>query len=394
MFLSKRIGKIKASATLAITAQAKAMKAKGIDVVGFGAGEPDFDTPEHIKQEAKRALDAGFTKYTPVSGIAELKEAISRKLNNDNNLKYAADEILISCGAKHSIFNLILALCDDSDEIILPSPFWLSYPEMIKASGAKAKIIQTTKENNFKITPAQLRKAINPKTKLLILNSPSNPTGMVYAKQELREIAEVLTKANVFCLSDEIYEKIIYDNKEHVSIAALGEKVKKLTIVINGVSKAYSMTGWRIGYAAGAKEIIQAMNNLQSHSTSGATSIAQKAAVVALSGPQNQVKEMLKEFQKRRNYIVERLNKIKGISCLNPEGAFYVFADISRILGKSYKGQKIKDSFSLTKILLAEAKIAVVPGAVFGADNYLRFSYAISYETIKKGLDRLQSFAA
>jgi aspartate aminotransferase len=392
MRLSKRIAKIEPSATLSISAQAKRMKAEGIDVIGFGAGEPDFDTPEHIKEAAKQALDEGFTKYTPASGIKELKEAIRQKFKRDNNLEYSPEEILVSCGAKHSLFNAILALCDESDEVILPSPYWLSYPEMIKASGAKMITIATTKEDNFKIKPAQLNKAITPKTKLLILNSPSNPTGMVYTKAELEAIAKALIKKDVFCVSDEIYEKIIYDNQEHISIASLSPDIKKRTIVINGVSKSYAMTGWRIGYAAGPVEIIRAMSNLQSHSTSNPASISQKAALSAICGAQDEIGKMVEEFRRRRDYALNWLNRIKGASCLKPEGAFYLFVDISKILKKHYKGKRLGYSLSFAKILLSEAKVAVVPGSVFGAEGYIRLSFATSVENIAKGLDRIEKF--
>ena len=390
MLLSRRAEQVSPSATLAITAQAKAMKDRGIDVIGFGAGEPDCDTPEHIKEAGKRALDEGFTKYTPATGVKELKEAICQKFKIDNHLEYLPEEIIVSCGAKHSIFNAILVLCNDNDEVILPAPYWVSYPEIIKVAGAKPVILKTTQKNNFKITPGLLRKLITDKTKLLILNSPSNPTGSVYAREELEAIAEILVASNILCLSDEIYEKIIYDNLRHISIASLGEKIKRLTIVINGVSKSYSMTGWRIGYAAGPKPIAQAMGNLQSHSTSNPTSICQKAAISALSGSQEQVGMMVEEFKKRRDYIVERLNKMNGISCLKPEGAFYVFVNISKILGKAYKGQIVRDSLALAKILLSEARVAVIPGNVFGADDYLRLSYATSMENITKGLNRIE----
>jgi aspartate aminotransferase len=392
MLLSKRVSQISPSATLAITAKAKAMKAEGIEVVDFGSGEPDFDTPKHIKETAQRALDEGFTKYTPTSGISELKEAICKKFRTDNNLEYLPKEILVSCGAKHSLFNAILVLCSDEDEVILPSPYWVSYPEMIKLAGAKPIILNTTQKNNFKITAGQLRKAITQKTKLLILNSPSNPTGSVYSREELEAIAKILIEANMFCLSDEIYEKIIYDNVQHLSIASFGKEIKMLTVVINGVSKSYSMTGWRIGYAAGPEAIIQAMNNLQSHSTSNPTSFCQKGAVAALSGPQEQVGKMVIEFKKRRDYMVERLNKINGISCVKPQGAFYIFADISKIIGRAYKGVVIKDSLSLAEILLSEAKLAVVPGEAFGADKYLRFSYATSMKNIAEGLNHIEEF--
>lgn len=390
MSISKRIGSISPSVTLAITAKAKQMQQEGIDVIGFGAGEPDFDTPEHIKEAAKKAIDSGFTKYTPVSGIKELKEAVCKKFKNDNNLDYSPEEILVSCGAKHSIFNAILALCNEGDEVILASPYWVSYPEMIKVAGAKPVILRTTQESNFKITSQQLQEAITAETKLLILNSPSNPTGMVYSKEELATISGVLVEKGVFCISDEIYEKIIYDGQEHISIASLGPGIKRLSIIVNGVSKSYSMTGWRIGYAAGPKEIIQAMGNLQSHSTSNPTSISQKAALAALEGTQEPLYNMVAEFVKRRDYIVERLNSINGILCLKPQGAFYVFPDISQIPGKTFKGKIIKDSVFLTQILLAEANVAVVPGSAFGADGNLRFSYATSMENITKGLSRIK----
>jgi len=393
MSLSKRISNISSSVTLAITAKEKAMKANGIDVIGFGAGEPDFDTPPHIKKAAKLALDEGFTKYTPAAGIKELKEAICDKFRKDNNLTYASEEVLVSCGAKHSIFNAILALCEKGDEVILPSPYWVSYPEMIKIAEARPVILKTAQETIFKIKPDQLSKAITPKTKLLILNSPANPTGSVYAKEELEALAEVITEAGIFCLSDEIYEKIIYDNNQHISIASLGEDIKKQTIVINGVSKSYSMTGWRIGYAVGEKKIIQAMSNLQSHSTSNPTSISQKAAIAALSGGEEEMKMMVEEFKKRRDYMFDRLNKIKGICSLKPGGAFYIFADVSGVLKKaSFNGKAMKDSLSFAEILLSEAKVAVVPGEAFGAAGFLRFSYATSMQDITAGLDRIEKF--
>jgi aspartate aminotransferase len=390
MSISKRVNLISSSPTLAITARAKQMKQEGIDVIGFGAGEPDFDTPAHIKEAAKKAIDSGFTKYTPASGMKELKEAICRKFENDNNLDYSPEEIIVSCGAKHSIFNAILTLCHEDDEVILPSPYWVSYPEMIKVAGAKPVILKATPENNFKITPQQLQETITSKTKLLILNSPSNPTGMVYPKNELLPISKILTEKGIFCISDEIYEKIIYDGQTHISIASLTPEIKKLTIVVNGVSKSYSMTGWRIGYAAGPKEIIQAMSNLQSHSTSNPTSISQKAALAALEGPQEPLCNMVAEFVKRRDYMVERLNSIKEISCLKPRGAFYVFPEVSQIIGRIFKGEIIKDSVFLAEILLDEANVAVVPGSVFGADEYLRLSYATSMKNISKGLERIE----
>ncbi|MCD6231116.1 pyridoxal phosphate-dependent aminotransferase [Candidatus Aerophobetes bacterium] len=392
MSVSKRLSLVGSSPTLAITAKAKKMKQQGIDIIGFGAGEPDFDTPLHIKEAAKKALDEGFTKYTPASGIKELKEAICRKFKEDNNLDFSPEEILISCGAKHSIFNAILALCDEGDEVILPSPYWVSYPEMIKVAGAKAVILQTTPKENFKITPQKLEEAITEKTKLLILNTPSNPTGMVYTKDELLSISNILVKRGIWCISDEIYEKIIYDGKEHISIASLGPEIKKLTIVINGVSKSYSMTGWRIGYAAGPKEVIKAMSNLQSHSTSNPASVSQRGALAALEGSQESLNYMVSEFCKRRDYIVKRLNSIENISCLKPAGAFYVFPDVSRIIGERFGEERIEDSFSLAEILLTRARVAVVPGSAFGAEGYLRLSYATSMENISEGLERIEEF--
>ncbi len=392
MLISKKASQISPSLTLSITAKANQMKAEGIDVIGFGAGEPDFDTPVHIKESAKRALDKGFTKYTPTSGIKELKEAIRKKFKNENNLDYSASEILVSCGAKHSIFNAIVSLCDEDDEVILPCPYWVSYAEMIKLTGAKIVMLPAMEKNNFKITPQQLKDAINPRTKLLILNSPSNPTGMVYTKDELIGISEILVEEGIYCISDETYEKIIYDGIEHISIASLGEKIKGLTIVVNGVSKAYSMTGWRIGYAAGPKEIIQVMSNLQDHSTSNPTSIAQYASVDAISGSQDELNKMTAAFKSRRDYMVERVNSIKGLSTIKPQGAFYCFINISPILGKKFIDKRINDSLVLTELLLTEAKVAVIPGCVFGDDNYIRVSYATSMENIKEGLNRIEQF--
>ncbi|MBN2372560.1 pyridoxal phosphate-dependent aminotransferase [bacterium] len=392
MKLSKRIASISPSATLAITSKAKKMKQEGIDVIGFGAGEPDFDTPSHIKDAAIKALGSGLTKYTPTSGIKELKEAICRKFKVDNNLDYSPENVLVSCGAKHSLYNAILTLCEENDEVILPSPYWVSYIEMIKASGANPVIVKTDKESSFRMTPKQLSGAITPRTKLFILNSPSNPTGMAYTEDDLISISGILTKRNIFCISDEIYEKLIYDGERHISIASLGEKIKDITIVINGMSKAYSMTGWRIGYAAGPREVIQGMSNLQDHSTSNPTSFAQYASVEALTGSQNELKEMVAEFKKRRDFMVERVNAIKGLSTVRPQGAFYCFVDIEPVLNKSINGMAVKDSFSFTEALLMNAHVAVVPGGAFGDSRYIRLSYAVSMEDIKRGLERIESF--
>jgi len=392
MSISKKISLINPSPTLAITAKAKKMKSEGINIIGFGAGEPDFDTPLNIKQAAKIAIDEGHTKYTPTSGIKELKESICKKLKNDNNLDYSPEEILVSCGAKHSIFNIILTLCNEEDEVIIPSPYWVSYPEMVKISGAKSIFIKTTPESDFKITPQQLLEAITPETKLLILNSPSNPTGMIYTKEELLNLSEILIEKNIFCISDEIYEKIIYDGLKHVSIASLGKDIKKLTFVVNGFSKSYSMTGWRLGYAAGPAEVIKAMSNLQGHCTSNPTSISQFAALEALKGPQEDLNQMVSEFKKRRDYTVEKIYSIKGLSVIKPQGAFYCFVNISQIIGKTFQGKTINNSLELTELLLAKANIAVVPGHVFGEDNFIRLSYATSMENIIEGLNRLQNF--
>ncbi|MBU4418921.1 MAG: pyridoxal phosphate-dependent aminotransferase, partial [Candidatus Omnitrophica bacterium] len=347
--------------------------------------------PVNIKEAAKKAIDRGFTKYTPTAGTKELKDAICTKFKKDNNLEYVPDEIIVSCGAKHSIFNIILTLCNEDDEVIVPSPYWVSYPEMVKVAGAKTVMLNTTKESDFKITPEQLEKAIRPNTKLLILNSPSNPTGMVYSEGELKELSRIITKAGIYCISDEIYEKVIYD-QQHVSIASFGEEIKKKTIVVNGASKAYSMTGWRIGYAAGPKEIIQAMSNLQDHSTSNPTSIAQAASVEALTGSQDDLNKMVKEFKKRRDFMVDKVNAIAGISTIKPQGAFYCWVDIAGILQKSANGKKIINSINLTDMLLNDAHVAVVPGGVFGDDNYIRLSYATSLENIIEGLNRIERF--
>ncbi|OGS18473.1 MAG: aspartate aminotransferase [Elusimicrobia bacterium RIFOXYA2_FULL_40_6] len=392
MVLAKRMSLISPSPTLAITAKANKMKAEGINIIGFGAGEPDFDTPENIKEAAKKAIDSGFTKYTPTSGTKELKAAIVNKFKKDNTLDYTPEQILVSCGAKHSIFNIVFALCDDGDEVIIPSPYWVSYPEMVRAAGGKPVFIKTTQANNFKITPEQLEKAITPKTKIFILNSPSNPTGMIYSETELRALAKIIVSKNIYCISDEIYEKLVYGNEKHVSIASFDENIKKLTLVVNGVSKSYSMTGWRIGYCAGPKEIIQAMSNLQDHSTSNPASISQAASVEALTGPSDSFKVMFAAFEKRRTAMVDRLNSIKGIKCLKPQGAFYVFPDISEILKKNFNGKIIGNSLALTELLLENAKVAVIPGSVFGEDNAIRLSYATSDKNISEGLDRIEKF--
>ena len=392
--ISKRASKIAPSITLAISAKAKQMQAEGIDVVGFGAGEPDFDTPEPIKEAAIAAIKAGFTKYTADSGIPELKKAISEKFKRDNNLEYEPAQILVSSGAKHSLFNAIFVLCDDGDEVIIPAPYWVSYEEQVKMAGATTVIVETQESNDFKLTPELFQKTITPKTKAIILNSPCNPTGTVYERDELEALANVAVQNGIYIIADEIYEYLVYDGAKHHSIAGFSQKIKDLTITINGVSKAYSMTGWRIGYAAGPKEIIQAMANVQSHATSNAVSISQKAAVAALQGSQECIAQMAAEFDKRRQVIVAGLNKIKGFSCRTPKGAFYAFPNVSGVYSLKFNGKPINNSFALTEFLLDEARVAVVPGDAFGAPNYIRLSYATSLANIEKGLERIQKAIA
>ena len=388
--LSNRAKSLKPSPTLAINAKAKSMQAQGIHVISFGAGEPDFDTPENIKQAAKKALDEGFTKYTPVGGIDELKDAIIRKFQRDSGLSYKRSEILVSCGGKHSFYNLAQAIFDQGDEVIIPAPYWVSYPPMVGLANATPVIVETREKNDFKITPEELKKAITPKTKALIINSPSNPTGSAYTKKELEKIAEIGISKNFFVISDEIYEKIVYDGFQFTSIASLNDEIKKRTIIVHGVAKTYAMTGWRIGYTAGSEEIISAMNNIQSQSTSNPTSISQKASVEALAGLQDEVGKMVSAFGQRRNYIVDRLNKIPSVSCYKPVGAFYVFPNFSSYYGKSYQGKKIENSTHLADFFLDVARVAVVPGVEFGADPFERLSYATSMEDIKEGLNRIE----
>lgn len=388
--LSSRARSLKPSPTLAINAKAKSMQAQGIHVISFGAGEPDFDTPLNIKQAAKKAIDDGFTKYTPVGGTDDLKDAIIKKFQRDSGLTYKKSEIIVSCGGKHSFYNLAQAIFDQGDEVIVPAPYWVSYPPMVALANATPVIVETKEKNEFKISPEELKKAVTPKTKALIINSPSNPTGSAYAKKELEKIAEMAISKNFFVISDEIYEKIVYDGFQFTSIASLGEEIKKRTIIVHGVAKTYAMTGWRIGYTAGPDEIISAMNNIQSQSTSNPTSIAQKASVEALIGPQNEVEKMVSAFGQRRDYIVDRLNKIPGVSCYKPVGAFYVFPNFSSYYGKSHQGKKIENSTMLADYFLDVAKVAVVPGVEFGADPFERLSYATSMQDIKEGLNRIE----
>jgi aspartate aminotransferase len=391
MKLSKRVGKIQPSVTLAITNKAKQMKAQGIDVVGFGAGEPDFDTPDNIKAVAKKALDDGYTKYTPVPGSPELKDAIIAKLKRDNGLTYQRENIIVSVGAKHSIYNVAQAFLDDGDEVIIPAPYWVSYPDIALLAGARPVIVEAKQATGFKITPGQLTNAITPKTKLLVLNSPSNPTGAAYSKAELEALAHVVVKNDITVLSDEIYEKLVYDGFRFVSIASLGEEIRKRTILVNGLSKSHSMTGWRIGYVAAEKDLVSAMSNIQSQSTSNPVSFCDKASVEALNGPQDFLKKWVEEFDSRRRYIVERLNKMPGVSCLLPQGAFYVFPNFSGCYGKKTPtGKAINGSSDLADYLLADHKVASVPGVAFGDDACQRLSYATSMKNIVKGIDRIE----
>jgi aspartate aminotransferase len=390
--ISQRVQSIKPSPTLAIDSKAKMLKQQGINVINFGVGEPDFDTPRNIKEAAIDAIESGFTKYCPVAGTIEIKNAITNKLKRDNNLTFKPEEIIVSCGAKHALYNLFQSIINPDDEVIIPSPYWVSYPDMVILACGKPVILETTDKTNFKITPEDIEKVITPKTKAIIINSPSNPTGATYSAQELKDIATICVKNKLLIVSDDIYEKLSYDNLKFVSIADIYPEAKKYTVIINGVSKAYAMTGWRIGYAAGPKSIIEAMSKIQSQSTSNASSISIKAATEALNGSQEDVKFMRKEFEKRRNYIVERLNKIKNVTCRKPEGAFYVFPNISTLMGKSIHGKIINTDTEFAEYMLDIAKIAVVPGTAFGAKGYIRLSYATSIENIKTGIDKFESF--
>ncbi|MEW6727696.1 MAG: pyridoxal phosphate-dependent aminotransferase [Bacillota bacterium] len=391
MPLSRRAQAISPSPTLTIDARAKEMAACGLDVINFGVGEPDFDTPEHIKEAAIEAIRRGATKYTPVAGTLALRKAVADKLLRDNGLAYEPSQIVVSVGAKHSLYNAIQVLCQEGDEVILPSPYWVSYLEQVKLAGATARFVFTGVENGFKMSPDDLKKAITPRAKLLILNSPSNPTGAVYSREEMAALAEVvLDHPDLYVISDEIYEKLIYDGNAHVSFAALSPEIKARTVVINGVSKAYAMTGWRIGYTASSIELAEAMTGLQSHSTSNPSSIAQAAAVAALEGPEEPIRRMVSEFDRRRTYMLKRLEELPGIRYPRPGGAFYLFPSVAGLLGRSYRGKEIRTASDLAVLLLEEARIAVVPGIAFGDDTCLRFSYATAFERIVDGMNRFE----
>ena len=390
MSISERARNTAPSPTLAITAKANALKAQGVDVVGFGAGEPDFETPDHIKQAAVDALNRGFTKYTPSSGTVELKEAIVQKLYRENGLRYSQQNVIVSCGAKHSLYNVFQAMLDPGDEVIVPAPYWVSYPEMVKLADGVPVIVQTLPENNFMPTRAELLAKLTPKTKAIVLNSPSNPTGGVATRQQIKDIVSVAVQHGVMLISDEIYERLLFDGRTHTSPASLGEEAFKQTIVVNGCSKAYSMTGWRIGYLASAdKELVAAMGRLQDQSTSNPTSIAQKAAVAALNGTQEPTEKMRVAFEERRNLIHSLLNAIPGIECVLPGGAFYAFPNVSKLYGKHAGEKLLSNSDDFATWLLEEARVAVVPGSGFGADDYIRLSYAASPANIEKGLARI-----
>src|SRR3954470_3303309 len=381
--ISRRAASLSPSLTLTIDSKAKQLKAEGQDVVGFGAGEPDFDTPQHIKDAAVKALAEGFTKYTPSAGIPELRQAIADKFKRENGLSYKPNQIIVSCGGKHSCYNVMMATCQEGDEVIIPAPYWLSYPEMAKLAGATPAILQTSDRTEFKVTPDQLRQAITPRTRLFILNSPSNPTGSVYSREEIKALGDICVEKGVLIMSDEIYEKLVYDGAEHTSVASFSKEHYDHTIIVHGLAKAYSMTGWRLGYLAAPEPIAKAIDAIQSHSTSNPTSFAQKGGVAALNGSQDHLPKWLAEYAKRRIFAYQKLNVMPGVSCVNAKGAFYLFPNISK-LGLN--------STDFCAKLLEQEKVAAVPGIAFGADDYLRISYATSMANIEKGLDRLDKF--
>ena len=383
MDLASRVSQLTPSLTLAIDSKAKALRAEGIEIFSFGAGEPDFDTPEHIKAAAIEALNAGFTKYTPSSGMPELRTAISEKFKRDNSLEYKPSEIIVSNGAKQSCFNAIMAVCGEGDEVIIPAPYWLSYPDMVRLAGAEPIIVQTTEENDWKMTPQQFEEAMSPRTKMVIINSPGNPTGSVYSKEELRAIVEVAADEEITILSDEIYESLTYDGAEHVSIASLTPEARDLTITVNGFSKAYAMTGWRLGYLGAPEKIAKAIDSMQSHSTSGPCSFAQKGGLAALTGSQQCVADMREEFNLRREYMFERLSAMHNVTAVKPKGAFYMLANVSK-LGMN--------STNFADRLLSKSNVAVVPGIAFGDDRVVRLSYATGLDVIRPGLDRFEDF--
>ena len=392
MQLSKKAGNINPSITLAITAKANELKSQGVDVVSFGAGEPDFNTPENIIQAAIKAMHDGKTKYTPAGGILELKQTICNKFKNDNNLEYKPSQITISTGAKQCLANAFMAILNPEDEVLIPVPYWVSYPELVKLADGVPVYVETSKENNYKYTICDLEKATTNKTKAILINSPNNPTGTIYHEEELLEIANFAKEHNLLIISDEIYEKLIYDGEKHISIASLNEDAYERTLVINGVSKTYAMTGWRLGYVAASEKITKLMTSIQSHMTSNVNTMAQYAAIEALNGPIEDLNNMIKEFENRRNFMLYKLEKLSQISIIKPSGAFYIMVNISAYLNTTFKEQVINNSVDFAKVLLEEEKVAVIPGTGFGLDNYIRLSYATSMGIIENGIDRISTF--
>ena len=392
MELSKKAQRIQASVTLAITAKAKEMKENGIDVISFGAGEPDFNTPQNIINAAIKAMEDGNTKYTNVNGILPLREAICKKFKDDNNLVYNPSQIVVSTGAKQSLANAFLAILNPGDEVIVPNPYWVSYPELIRLADGKPVFVESNETSSYKFTKENLEKVVTEKTKAIILNTPNNPTGTIYNKEELIEIAEFAKKYDLIIISDEMYEKLLYDGEKHISIASVSDDAYERTIVINGLSKSYAMTGWRLGYCGATEKISKLMTNIQSHMTSNVCSITQYAAVEALNGPQDKVKEMIVEFERRRNYMAKTLEEMNNLSIIKPQGAFYIMINIDKCLGKEINGERINNSMDFSAKLLEHEKVAVIPGKAFGLDNYVRVSYATSMESIEKGLERINKF--
>ena len=388
--ISKLVSNISPSATFAVAAKARELKEKGVDIVSFAAGEPDFNTPENVKKVAVKAMDDNFTKYTAVEGILELKKAVCEKFKRDNNVEYEPSQIVVCNGAKQALNNAFLTICDPGDEVLLPAPAYVSFPEQIKLAGAKPLYVETKEENNFRLTLNDIKSKYNPNVKALLLNTPNNPSGSMVKRDELEKIAEFLIENNIWAITDEIYEKLVYDNNKHISLASINNEIKEQTIMVNGVSKTYAMTGWRIGFAAGPQDIISAMIKLQGHTTSNVNSIAQKATVEALVGSQEVVEVMRKEYDRRRMYMVKKLNSFEGIKCNNPDGAFYVFPNISGLFGKRYEGKEIKEEMDVVEFFLDVAHVAVVPGKAFRYPDHIRLTFATSMENIEKGMDRLE----
>ncbi len=392
MELSRKARAVQGSVTLAIDAKAKELKAQGKDVIGFGAGEPDFPTPEYICEAARQALAKGMTKYTPVAGTLELRKAISDKLKKENGLDYTPEQIVVSGGAKHSLFNALQAICNPGDEVIVPGPYWVSYPELVRMADATPVIVSASESQGFMVNAEQIQAAITPRTKAIIINSPNNPNGFAYTAKELKDIADVCVRAGIFVISDEIYEHLLYDGLKHVSIASFGEQIKKQTILVNGLSKSHAMTGWRIGYTASELNISKVMTNFQSQSTSAPNSMAQYASYIALKEPSGEMEKMRCEFEKRRNFLAKRINEIDGLSCILPKGAFYIMMNISKVLGRSFRGKVVNGPMAFTECLLDSKLTAVVPGEGFGADEFVRLSYATSMDNISRGIDRIEEF--